>query len=640
MRLSTSYRLGLCGAVLSSLPSLVSAGRIFQSSSLATCQTNSNITASLFSIRFQPDLHTLDVEVTGEAFVEGNVTFIVEAAAYGYVFLTDTIDPCKEGLTSFCPLSSLEIGMNVTYSNISTNVVGRIPGIAYEIPDLDATVTVRIFLTNDLTASLGCVKLQISNGKTVDLLGIRWATAVVAVLGLLASMLIGGLGHTNAAAHIAIYAFSLFTYFQSIAIIGLCAVPLPPIVQSWTQDFVWSLGIIKVTFLQSFATWYQLATGGTPTTILRTLGTKSVEVMKRGLDSGDLSHGNALARRAQVPTTIGGEYLVKGIQRVAFRENMEPTNLYFTAVIFYCIMIIFTLLAVVLFKKLSELLIRLRWVKSENKIFDSFRNNWHVTLKGIIFRLILVGFPPMAILGFWEFTQIDSAGEVTLAVLFLFGLTAALTLAAFNITRIAKRSAQLHRTPAFLLYSDPMVLHKWGGLYYPFRATAYWYIFPTLLYVLVKAAFVGLSQKSGIVQAIALIVIEAIALVSASVVRPWMDKSTNGIHISIFAVNFINAVFLLIFTDIFNGPGLLIGVVGIIFFFLNVIFAFVLLVIVLVVAGINVWKKNPEERYRIVKDDRASFRQSRTGLTTTELDDLGVVARGGGKIERAGSGSL
>jgi hypothetical protein len=640
MWLSTSPGV-LRGAIFSSLILLTSADRIFQSSSLATCQSDSSITASLFNIAFTPDNQTLTVDVVGEALVEGNVTFKVQAAAYGYVFLTETIDPCaaENKIASFCPLSLLQIGLDVTYTNISTNFIGRIPGIAYQIPDLDATVTINIYSTNNTNVSIGCVELKISNGKTVNELGIRWATAVVAAIGLLTSLLIGSLGHTNAAAHIAIYAFALFSYFQSLALIGLCAVPLPPIVQAWTQDFVWSLGIIKVPFLQRFATWYQLATNGTPTTILKTLGTKSVEVLKRGLSSDSASRGSLLSRRAQIPTTTGGEYLVKGIQRVAFRENMEPTNLFFTAVTFYCIIIIITLLIVVLFKKLSELLIRLKWVKSENPIFDSFRNDWHVTLKGVIFRLILIGYLPMTALSFWEFTQIDSPGEVVLAVLFLFGLTAALAIAAFHVTRVAKRSEELHKTPAYLLYSNPAVLHKWGALYVPFRASASFYIIPTLIYILIKSAFVGLAQKSGVAQSIALIVIEAVALVSASVVRPWMDKSTNGIHISIFAVNFLNAVFFLIFTDIFNGPGLLRGVVGIIFFFLNVVFAFVLLVMVLVVAAISVFKKNPDERYRSVKDDRASFRQSRTALTT-ELDDLGVVARGEGKFEHRGSGSL
>lgn len=471
--------------------------------------------------------------------------------------------------------------MDVQYNNISTNFIGRIPGIAYEIPDLDATVTVNIYSTTAPTVSIGCVLLKISNGKTVDIIGIRWATAAVAALGLFTSLLIGGLGHTNAAAHVAMYAFSLFSYFQSLALIGLCAVPLPPIVMSWTQDFVWSLGIIRVGFLQHMASWYQLATGGTPTTVFNTLSTKSVEVLKRSLV------GSSLLKRSQVPTTSGGEYLVKGITRVAFLEGIEPSNLFFTAITFYCIIIIFTLLVVVAFKHLSELVIRLGWVKSEHPIFDSFRNDWQVTLKGIIFRLMLIGIIPIAALCLWEFTVVDSAAEVVLAVLFLFGISVALALATFHVIRVAQRSTAEYKTPAYTLYSNPSVLQKWGPLYVPFRATAYYYIVPTLAYILIKCAFVGLGQSNGTIQAIALMVIEALALVGASVLTPWMDKSTNGIHIAIFVVNFLNAVFLLIFTNIFNGPGLLIGVVGIVFFFLNVIFAFVLLVIVLVVATIG-----------------------------------------------------
>ena len=40
------------------------------------------------------------------------------------------------------------------------------------------------------------------------------------------------------------------------------------------------MGIIRVGFLQSVATWYQRATGGTPTTNLSTLSTYSVQVQK------------------------------------------------------------------------------------------------------------------------------------------------------------------------------------------------------------------------------------------------------------------------------------------------------------------------------------------------------------------------
>lgn len=92
------------GVAISTLISLATADKIFQSSSVSTCQANSNITASLLDITFTPNNQTLVVNLVGEAFVTGNVTFKVQAAAYGYVFLTETIDPCAQGFTSFCPL--------------------------------------------------------------------------------------------------------------------------------------------------------------------------------------------------------------------------------------------------------------------------------------------------------------------------------------------------------------------------------------------------------------------------------------------------------------------------------------------------------------------------------------------------------
>jgi hypothetical protein len=82
-----------------------------------------------------------------------------------------------------------------------------------------------------------------------------------------------------------------------------------------------------------------------------------------------------------------------------------------------------------------------------------------------------------------------------------------------------------------MLYTSATTLNKWGFLYIQFRASAYYYIIPALAYILVKAMFVGLGQGSGTMQAIALVVIEAVALISASVIRPWCviekPKMTN-----------------------------------------------------------------------------------------------------------------
>lgn len=544
--------------------------------------------------------------------------------------------------------------MSLTFNlDVGEDAAKEIPGIAYTFPDLDAKVKLFMNYSSGTNAgdSVACVEADISNGKTVNLIGVKWATAIVAGLALASSAVISGLGHSNAASHVAANALSLFGYFQGQAMIGMTAVELPPIVQSWTQDFQWSMGIIRVGFMQTIFTWYQRATGGTPSELFDSLTTVSVQVekrkVKRGLElAGQVSEtGLSLFKRgtAMMPQAISstgsnimkraniknesGSYVVFGIQRVAYKAGIESTNLFMTGLTFFCIFVILTIAGVAAFKGWCELAVKNKWMKSDK--FVEFRNGWFTVLKGILFRLTLIGFPQMTILCLWELTQKDSAAEVVLAVFFFFGMLATLSWAASKVIRIARRSVVMHRNPAYILFSDPQALNKWGFLYVQFRASAYYFIVPTLAYLMVKGMFLAFAQFSGTVQAIAFIVLEAAALIAASVLRPWMDKSTNSFNISICVINFLNSIFLLIFTDVFNQPAIVTGVVGVVLWLANAVFALVLLVMLIVTTVIVLIRKNPDARYQFMADDRASFMKSQTQLnTTTELDALAATARG------------
>jgi hypothetical protein len=222
---------------------------------------------------------------------------------------------------------------------------------------------------------------------------------------------------------------------------------------------------------------------------------------------------------------------------------------------------------------------------------------------------------------------------MVLAVFFFLGILVTLSYAAYRVIRIARRSVALHRNPAYILFSDPHALNKWGFLYVQFRASAYYFIVPVLVYILVKGMFIAFAQRAGTVQAVALIIIEAAALIAASVLRPWMDKSTNSFNIAICAMNFINAIFLFVFTDVFGLPRLVIGVVGVVLWIANAAFALILLLMLIITTGIVLFHNNPDTRYQFMNDDRASFMKSQTHIgTANELDALGVTARGDGKM--------
>ncbi|GAB0136302.1 hypothetical protein EsDP_00004608 [Epichloe bromicola] len=630
-------------ASMASMLSPVTGENMLMSNSLNNCQDDSSFTASLFKVVYTPKNNSATVEVVATSSVQGYVVFDLAISAYGYTFLRRTVDPCEMKLGGLCPMVAGKIPFAFNLP-VPADAAKQIPGIAYSIPDLDATVRVHINMTrDDNRRAIACVEANISNGKTVDLIGVKWATAIIAGLALISSAIVNGLGHSNTAAHVAANSLSLFGYFQAQAVLGLSSVRLPPIVQSWTQDFQWSMGIIKINFMQDILTWYQRATGGTPSTIFDTLTTVSVQVEKRGL--GVAGHGlnlfkrgaammpkpaytaaTNLVKRANVMTSSGA-YIVYGIQRVAFRSKIETTNLFMTGLTFFCIFVVFTMLAVAAFKGMCELAVKQKWMECDT--FLEFRNGWFTVLKGILFRVALIGFPQVAILCLWEFTQVDSPAEVVLAVFFFFGLAATLGWGATKVIRIARRSVAMHRNPAYILFSDPQALNKWGFLYIQFRASAYYFIVPILGYTLVKAMFVALAQKASIAQSIGFVIIEAGALIAASVMRPWMDKSTNSFNIAICVVNFLNAIFLLIFSNVFGAPQIVVGVVGVALFVINAAFSLILLLMVIVSTTVTFFRKNPDARYQYMADDRASFMKSQTHFTTTtELDALAATARG------------
>ncbi|KAI1085278.1 TRP-domain-containing protein [Whalleya microplaca] len=615
----------------------VAAEQMLVSNSLNTCQEDSMFTASLFKVVYTPSNNTASINIVATSSVEGSVVFDIAISAYGYEIIRTKVDPCDTGLAGLCPMTAGKIPLDFNLP-VGAAAASQIPGIAYTFPDLDATV--RVFLNMTETGkSVACVEADISNGKTVDLIAVKWVLAIIAGLVLCSSAIINGLGHSNAAAHIASGALSLFGFFQAQAMLGLTGIHLPPVVQSWTQDFQWSMGIISVDFMQDIFTWYQRATGGTPSTIFDSLTTVSVQVEKRGLSMLPDTAVNLYRRSAailpSVPTlfkranvmTGSGSYIVYGIQRVAFKADIETTNLFMTGLTFFCLFVVFTMGAVAAFKGLCELAVKQKWMKPDT--FLEFRNGWLTVLKGILFRLTLIGYPQMAILCLWEFTQRDSPAEVVLAVFFIVGMTATLGWAASKVIRIARRSVVMHRNPAYILFSDPQALNKWGFLYVQFRASAYYFIIPVLGYTLVKAMFIAFGQANSTAQAVGFLIIEAAALICASVLRPWMDKSTNSFNIAICAVNFINAIFLLIFSDVFSQPPLVNGVIGLILFFLNAIFATILLIMVIVSTTLVFYRKNPDGRYQFMADDRTSFMKSQSALTgTTELDALAATARG------------
>ena len=129
--------------------------------------------------------------------------------------------------------------------------------------------------------------------------------------------------------------------------------------------------------------------------------------------------------------------------------------------------------------------------------FYEFRQGWRTVLKGVMFRLVLVGYTQMSLLCLWELTKRDSIGAVFNAVLMFLTLTALLFYASYRVISLARRSISLHQSAAYILYSDSQQLNRWGFLYVQFRADAYYFILPLLIYAVVKGALIAFMQPVG-----------------------------------------------------------------------------------------------------------------------------------------------
>lgn len=121
------FLLALFAALISTTQAAINSERVISSSSLSSCMSNSNFSASLFNVAFTPDNRTLTFNVVGVTTVTGNVTIDLVVSAYGLSIFSKTLDPCEEGWAGLCPMNEGQIDLD---SNIQlpADSVSQIPG--------------------------------------------------------------------------------------------------------------------------------------------------------------------------------------------------------------------------------------------------------------------------------------------------------------------------------------------------------------------------------------------------------------------------------------------------------------------------------------------------------------------------------
>lgn len=613
-------------------------GRYLEATSLVTCMQDSQISPSYFNVTFNPDDRSLNYNIDLTTEIDGYVDALVQVYAYGFLIIEKKIDVCSLDWKQFCPLNpgSLQIE---SVQSISASYANQIPGIAFTVPDIDAVVKVLIY---DRTSgdTVSCLQASFSNGNTVAQTGAKWATAVVAGLGLLVAAVASVFGNSNAASHISANAVSLFLYFQSVVVVSMIAVErVPPIASAWAENLAWSMGLIRVTFMQKIFRWYVQSTGGSPDVYLT--GTSKQILVQRALNF--LNGIHALAAKQRFGQTVKRSLdfalhnnknleLLRGIKRIGYNSRIEPTSIVATGFTF------FVLLGYVLFGILIVFKIVLVVLTKYNKLsadrFTQFRHSFSLIVKGSLLRYLSIGFTQLLILSLWEFIQQDSPAVIVIAVLVLILVIVVFGYSFFQVIRVGRRSVRQFKNPAALLYGDSRVLNKYGFCYTMFNAKKYWFGLVLLLYCAVKAIFVGLCQASGKTAALVFFIVDLIYTAVLIYESPYLNKPTNIINYVTSVVTCVNSFLYLFFSDLFGQPAQVSSIMGWIFFIMNAAYSFCLLVMILVFIVLIVTSKNLDARFMPAKDDRASFqRQNSTkkyasfNEKSNELTELGLAAQ-------------
>lgn len=663
----------------------VNAASLITSNALLTCMANSQFSASTFDVTFFPGNSSISLDVSAISLIDSNVTAEILVSAYGIVIANRRIDLCSiKNASQLCPLQPGHFDVT-SNQRLSTSIKDSIPGIAYAIPDLDGKVQVTVYATIDMSTPLACLMATLSNGKTVQTKYVSAAIGTICALGLLSAGIMSVLGQNSTAAHIASNTVSLFLYFQSVAIISMMAVyRLPPIASAWAENFQWTMGLMKLEFMQKIFNWYVQATGGMATNILPNKDALSIEVSKRDLtglvpmlgnmmgssalksklarniytslsgrqlvpeyaghidphahsvlpalvarsSSAALVHANTTTSEAD-PNLTSNTLILRGIARVAFLTQIELSNVFMTGLTFFVVLGLIFFLVLAVFKGSLELLARLGAMHRDR--FADYRREWRNICKGVLFRLVWVGFPQLSVLCLWELTEHDSPAVVALALSAYLIVLAVLGLASYKVVTIARTSMRLYNNPAYILFSDAKVLDRWGFLYVQFRATAYYFVVPGLLYTFGKSCFIAFCQQAGKIQAVGILLIELAYLIVLCWVKPYMDRTTNGFNIAIATICLINAIFFLFFSAIFNVPDYVNSIIGVVFFVINAVFSLILLIMIILSCVSALFPRNPDTRYQPIKGDRQSFIHDNNNaaekLHGTELDALGQTAR-------------
>ena len=635
----TVKRAAVCAAALASG---ALADQILVTTGFTQCDSDSTIQVNKVDITYNNDAKTIDFDLAGTSKSSQNVTATLVVKAYGQEVYRDKFNPCEKEnfVEALCPgtnhfpppPSDSQLANYFTVpagdfsargsQEIPPQFAGAIPSIAFQIPDIAAMATLELKALDD-ERNVGCIKSQVSNGKTANTPGVTAVVAGVAGAAFVATgasalgaALSGASGGASGGAGTMSPSFTeMMGVFQGFAMNGMMSVNYPPVYRSFAKNFGFSAGMFPWRTMQLSIDDFREATGGD----LTRDGVKFLENATLIFPDGSQAtpnkmygkralHGLADLVRREIEAEVNGtaseeaaaenqsgmEATVAGIKAYAEELAVPSANSFMTVLLITAIIIATIIVIMLLVKVVLE-----AWslFGSFPQSLTGFRKHYWGSIARTITTLIMLLYGIWALYSVFQFTHGDSWAAQTLAGVTLALFTAVLAFFTFKIWRVVRKLRQ-QEGDVGALYDDKNIWMKYSLFYESYKRDYWWMFVPLIAYMFAKGTVLASTDGNGMAQTIAMLVVEGMMLGLLLWSRPFERKSGNIINIAIQTVRFLSIICVLFFVEEFGIAETTQTVTGVVLISIQSALTGILAILVIANALIACFKMNPHRQRR------------------------------------------
>ncbi|KAK4548171.1 hypothetical protein LTR36_010040 [Oleoguttula mirabilis] len=611
------------------------------------CLGDSSINVTRFDAAYYKDNMTVLFHLEGSsALANESLMMYIGVYAYGENRFDLTFNPCEANIASLCPANS-SVPIEATgIIPVSSSDVSVIPAIALTIPDFEGEAILRIF-ANSTQSEIACYSASLTNGNTFSQpTSVGTVLGVFTIIALLASFVTAAYGEAVPTMRLH-YAHSLsvgvvFAVFQHIYFTGALSMNWPSVLVAWWSNFAWAGGMIYSSTMQtSINNLIGNNVGNTSQVGAASSGSSQESlgggydislIYKRALASGakrmadhpllrdvardiyrrpasgplkrDLvqrSFERTLQTRDLVNSSTGytwyghpvgaglplpGNY--SGFAGTLAQEGIRASNAFMTGFLWFLILLVILVAALMAFKWFLEGLARMKTIKQER--FEFFRNHWLGYSGVLALRICYLAFFMMMFLTIFQFTYESSGGVKAVAaivfIVFLLGMSGAAVYACLEKGKLdmnppsgrrtqVERNTLLGKIPWFgLKKAEPAAVNeephemsrrgskgssrpfwkkrmsssgsvtdpdrhlhsihdnedytaKFGWLAARFRRTRWWFFTVWIFYELMRAIFYGGASGYPLVQVFGILIIEFVAFLFILWAKPFEGRRLN-----------------------------------------------------------------------------------------------------------------